>query len=283
MTKLLKCEHPHYPSLLPDVPPDWLTDTVVALARTIHDSSDYGPLPILADALQDAGCDDEDMLNHLRHGIHECGDSAKWQGGCWCGTCWIVRHLLKESQRVMALYRMPGMMEGDLGECPVLNPGDAEGMAWLVETTTMYIPDRVRAVVETPYMTTAFSEFVSSPFGEEVRITEPDLADYRIADEDQSDVFPGEWSCDWTADGEHAYDSDELDAFDMGEEQPGHPLLTYHAPGIPHGGVTPDDYKWGTWQCMICDREIGYIRQSAHQVCDHPECRKVYYETEQEE
>jgi hypothetical protein len=47
--------------------PSWLTSTVLALAQQIYDSRDFSPMPILADALQDAGCDNEDILNHCRH------------------------------------------------------------------------------------------------------------------------------------------------------------------------------------------------------------------------
>jgi hypothetical protein len=44
----------------------WLTSTVLTLAQQMYDSRDFSPMPILADALQDAGCDNEDMLNHCR-------------------------------------------------------------------------------------------------------------------------------------------------------------------------------------------------------------------------
>jgi hypothetical protein len=46
--------------------PSWLTATVLALARQMYDSRDFSPMPILADALQDAGCDNEEILNHCR-------------------------------------------------------------------------------------------------------------------------------------------------------------------------------------------------------------------------
>jgi hypothetical protein len=46
--------------------PAWRTDTARALARGIYDRRDFGALPILADALQDAGCDRDDVLNHCR-------------------------------------------------------------------------------------------------------------------------------------------------------------------------------------------------------------------------
>jgi hypothetical protein len=46
--------------------PAWRTDTSVALARQMYDSRDFGAMPILADALQDAGCEDEYVLGHCR-------------------------------------------------------------------------------------------------------------------------------------------------------------------------------------------------------------------------
>ena len=46
--------------------PAWRTDTAVTLARTMYDARDFSAMPILADALQDAGCDNDDILNHCR-------------------------------------------------------------------------------------------------------------------------------------------------------------------------------------------------------------------------
>jgi hypothetical protein len=46
--------------------PSWLTSTVVSLAEGIYQDRAFDRLPILADALQDAGCDNEDVLNHCR-------------------------------------------------------------------------------------------------------------------------------------------------------------------------------------------------------------------------
>ncbi len=59
--------------------PEWRTDTAVALARTMYDSRDFSAMPILADALQDAGCDNTDVLNHCRdpQQVHVRG-------------CWVV-------------------------------------------------------------------------------------------------------------------------------------------------------------------------------------------------
>jgi hypothetical protein len=57
--------------------PAWRTDTAVALARQMYESRDFGAMPILADALQDAGCDSEDILNHCRD------TSLTHVRGCW--------------------------------------------------------------------------------------------------------------------------------------------------------------------------------------------------------
>lgn len=54
------------PGLAPQLDPDWLTSTVVALARHMDESGDFSAVPILADALQDAGCDTDPVLQCCR-------------------------------------------------------------------------------------------------------------------------------------------------------------------------------------------------------------------------
>jgi hypothetical protein len=58
------------------LPPAWRTDTVVSLARQMSQSQDYSALPILADALQDGGCDNEYILDY-------CRSSDPIVGGGW--------------------------------------------------------------------------------------------------------------------------------------------------------------------------------------------------------
>jgi len=58
------------------IEPRWLTSDVVALARGIYDDRAFDRLPILADALTDAGCEDADLLAHCRSD----GSHAR---GCW--------------------------------------------------------------------------------------------------------------------------------------------------------------------------------------------------------
>ena len=55
---------------------DWRTDTAVAIARQMYDSRDFSAMPILADALQDAGCDSDVILNH-------CRGPGPHVRGCW--------------------------------------------------------------------------------------------------------------------------------------------------------------------------------------------------------
>jgi hypothetical protein len=57
--------------------PEWQTDTAVTLAQLMCDSREFSAMPILADALQDAGCDSDELLNHLRD------TSLTHVRGCW--------------------------------------------------------------------------------------------------------------------------------------------------------------------------------------------------------
>lgn len=56
--------------------PGWRTDTAVALARLMAHSGDFSAMPILADALQDAGCDTPAVLDH-------CRSLVPHARGCW--------------------------------------------------------------------------------------------------------------------------------------------------------------------------------------------------------
>jgi hypothetical protein len=62
--------------------PDWRTTTAIQLARQMYDSRDFSAMPILADALQDAGCEDAAILDHCR------GPGPHVRG------CWVVDLML---------------------------------------------------------------------------------------------------------------------------------------------------------------------------------------------
>ncbi len=60
------------------VDPSWLTPTVTALTQTIYYERNFEAMPILGDALEEAGCSNNDMLEHCRgNGPHVRG-------------CWVV-------------------------------------------------------------------------------------------------------------------------------------------------------------------------------------------------
>jgi hypothetical protein len=46
--------------------PDWRTDTAVSLARQMYEARDFFAMPMLAEALQDAGSDCDHILSHCR-------------------------------------------------------------------------------------------------------------------------------------------------------------------------------------------------------------------------
>jgi hypothetical protein len=69
------------------VEPAWLTSSVVAITTGIEADQAFDRLPILADALQDAGCDHDDFLSHCRdERVHARG-------------CWVVAALLGDGPR----------------------------------------------------------------------------------------------------------------------------------------------------------------------------------------
>ncbi len=60
----------------PRLAPGWVSSTVLGLARGMYGSRDFAAMPVLADALEEAGCDAADVLAHCRDG----GPHAR---GCW--------------------------------------------------------------------------------------------------------------------------------------------------------------------------------------------------------
>jgi hypothetical protein len=63
----------------------WRTSTVAALADAIYTEQAFDRLPVLADALEEAGCDNADVLSHCRGpGPHVPG-------------CWVVDMVLCKS------------------------------------------------------------------------------------------------------------------------------------------------------------------------------------------
>jgi hypothetical protein len=67
------------------VDPSWLTPTAVALAGAISAERALDRMPVLADALEEAGCDHPDVLAHCR------SDGPHVRG------CWVVDMVLGKS------------------------------------------------------------------------------------------------------------------------------------------------------------------------------------------
>jgi hypothetical protein len=62
--------------------PRWRTSDVIGLAKAIYDDNTFERMPILADALMDAGCEDEQVIGHCR------GPGPHVRG------CWVVDLIL---------------------------------------------------------------------------------------------------------------------------------------------------------------------------------------------
>ncbi|MFY7952831.1 MAG: formylglycine-generating enzyme family protein [Armatimonadaceae bacterium] len=77
-----------------------LTETVLLLARGIAADLGFDRLPILADALEDAGCDNSALLNHLRHEPEHRVE------------CWALRRLLRTT------LLLPGGVPITFAYCP---------------------------------------------------------------------------------------------------------------------------------------------------------------------
>jgi hypothetical protein len=70
------------------IDPSWLSwhgGLLVSMARRVYESRDFSDVPVLADALEEAGCIDADILGHCRSG----GDHFR--------GCWVVDLLLGKS------------------------------------------------------------------------------------------------------------------------------------------------------------------------------------------
>jgi hypothetical protein len=68
--------NPFHPVAVDPAWSTWNCGTVVKLAQSIYDDRAFEQLPILADALEEAGCQDQSMLEHLRSPVPHVR-------GCW--------------------------------------------------------------------------------------------------------------------------------------------------------------------------------------------------------
>jgi len=61
----------------------WRSTDAVGVARRIHEARDFGAMPVLADALQEAGCDCDETLAH-------CRDLSQ----CHARGCWVLDRVI---------------------------------------------------------------------------------------------------------------------------------------------------------------------------------------------
>jgi hypothetical protein len=54
----------------------WHDGLLVSMSRQMYDSRDFSDMPVLGDALEEAGCTDADILGHCR----SAGEHVR---GCW--------------------------------------------------------------------------------------------------------------------------------------------------------------------------------------------------------
>jgi hypothetical protein len=84
---LLRCivGNPFLPAVADPAWLQWNDGTIPKLARAVYEGRAFDRLPVLADALEEAGCTEQRILHHCR------GPGAHTRG------CWVLDHLLGKS------------------------------------------------------------------------------------------------------------------------------------------------------------------------------------------
>jgi hypothetical protein len=77
--------NPFRPAALDSAWLTWHGGLVVSMAQRMHDTRDFSDMPVLADALEEAGCQDQDILGHCRSGREHVKG------------CWLIDLLLGQS------------------------------------------------------------------------------------------------------------------------------------------------------------------------------------------
>lgn len=286
------------PCDLPEIDRAWLTwnnGTVKALATQILQGPEFfDTFSILADALEDAGCTDSYVLDHCRQ---HC---RKW---CWRHRrCWLLDHLLERDQLLFGVWHTNQFGISRVHEATAVNPGEWFGQCWMVWIEDCYDPPIY--IVEAGNENDAVENFVESDFGRDLLILpgSPEWNDYgytfnagdkagrhkftelTYTDLDLNVVADERHSPNTTGQGE-IYDDDNLRL----EPATGHPLR-YYGPGLPLGGVLPENVAW-TSKCRTCGKTIwsghivvtckagvlkDQISVQTYQQCDYcsPECDK---------
>lgn len=67
-------------------PLDWNNGTIPKIAESIYQRRAFDEMPVLADALEDAGCDCEEMVMHCR-GFERCWNCIEMPGNSGGNEC----------------------------------------------------------------------------------------------------------------------------------------------------------------------------------------------------
>jgi len=232
---------------------------VISIINLIVEEAAWGNLPILADALQDAGCEDDVILDHLRKHAHAPGSHC--HGGCWYGTCWVLQSIADKEQKIRAVYEEA---DGHVILIPVVNPGNESGHTYLVQAT--FGNHGVVFCVESRYSLDSVDVLVDSDEGKGWRIRDEDLKDY--IDHPGTDESPPEYSCYFT-DSNNAYDPNDFHIRYTGSE-------IYVGPGTPLDGIKSDLYNDNYRNfCKVCQRQFYQLPELPDFFCSK-ECLALH-------
>ena len=95
-----------------DFRPQWRSEVVVGLATGILEDGAFERLPILADALEEAGCTDEALLRH-------CRDPIQHDAQCWALGLALNRYIPPEPEPTPP----PSVVEPPRPVAPTSRPG----------------------------------------------------------------------------------------------------------------------------------------------------------------
>lgn len=247
----------------------------MTLAVRIAKEKVWDELPQLADMLEAAGCQDREILEHLRERDHTACRTPWRLGGCFEGQCWLINAIAQEPQPVVAMFKWKPE-DAEQQRATVINPGDWWGQTWLIYVADCMSPPLY--VVEADGVSSVLDEFIDSPHGESERLNpddEWDNKDYgfqvhagdmiggKVCDKDgwldlRGNYVEGERTEPSHADGGHIYDGDNIEV--KGREIPGHAYkempfpVTYFGPGIPLEGISPLLY-YQRGPCSECGKE----------------------------
>jgi hypothetical protein len=272
-----------YPEVLPVIDQTWLVwnDCVVrkmleAVYTNKNHDEKWSALPVIADALEDAGCEVPDIYNHFRECHH-----GLYKRGCWERQCWLLNHMLGKEQPLVASFKF-GRYHTEDTEATVINPGAWWGSTWLLYVGDCMSPPMY--IIEAEHFGEVEEIFVCSEYGEYLHVNPDDEYDnkdygfeFHKGDQICGKVIQSDGWYDLQlnylgkgdefrriepslTDGGILYDGEsimvegvERRRSTQGDQMP-HECV-YHGPGLPIEGISPLRYHRKT-KCLACDKEF---------------------------